>query len=124
MDEITETLFQVIFAPFMACVAHPWIALLPALGFALIAGSRWSRSTVRVRCGLVFAAFIWIGYAIYEWRMFLWSQTVSNPIRVDLMFVAPIVYLFTIGGTIAAWRAFHSPSPHPPDPNPAVNPQP
>jgi hypothetical protein len=113
MDQITEVLFQIVFAPFLPCVAYPWIALLPASCFALIAALRWSRSTTRVRWGLALAAIAWLGYAIYEWRMFLWSQTVSNPIRVDMLFVAPIVYFFTIVGLIAAWRAFSSPSPRP-----------
>ena len=76
-------------------------AHLRVLNFGLRSGS----ATVARRIALT-AAILWLLYAIYEWRMFLWSQTVSAPIRVDLLLIAPMLYLTTVAGLVASIVGF------------------
>jgi hypothetical protein len=46
-------------------------------------------------------------YLIYETRMYFWAKTVHAPIRVDLLIIAPVLYLLTIVGVVSwivGWR--------------------
>jgi len=79
-------------------IERPYLAVFPALIFGLcFFGLRHSSSAAPRRNALA-ASILWLVYAIYEWRMQVWSETVSNPIRVDLMVIAPILYAGTAGG--------------------------
>lgn len=80
-------------------IALPPIALAPAIVFAI---AYW-RARPRAPWLLLCATIVWMLYTIYEVYIFRWSQTVTAPIRVDLMLVAPILYAVTVAGLIA-WR--------------------
>jgi hypothetical protein len=85
-------------APIGIFLEHPGLALVPALVF-LAAFAVLHRGGRRRGLGLVLAAAIsWAGYAVYESYMHRWSLTVSAPIRVDLVFVVPALWLLTAGG--------------------------
>ena len=57
--------------------------------------------------GALIAGIAWLMYAIYETRMYFWAKTVHAPIRVDLLIIAPLLYLLSIVGVvswIASWK--------------------
>ncbi len=35
---------------------------------------------------------LWLCDGVYEYQMHLWAQTVTGPIRIDLLLVAPFLY--------------------------------
>jgi hypothetical protein len=97
---------KTLYYPINWFIERPYLALLPVLIFAFCYfGPRSSSATVARRIALT-AAILWLLYAIYEWRMFLWSQTVSAPIRVDLLLIAPMLYLTTVAGLVASIVGF------------------
>ena len=98
---------KIIYYPINWFVERPYLAILPVLvfGFCYL-GLRSGSAKVARRIALM-AAILWLLYAIYEWRMFLWSQAVSAPIRVDLLLIAPILYLTTVAGLVASIVGFH-----------------
>jgi hypothetical protein len=87
-------------------IERPYLAILPVLifGFCYL-GLRSGSAKIARRTALT-AAILWLLYAIYEWRMFLWSRTVSAPIRVDLLLIAPVLYLTTVAGVVASIVGF------------------
>ena len=97
---------KTLYYPINWFVERPYLALLPVLifGFCYF-GLRSGCATVARRIALT-AAILWLLYAIYEWRMFLWSETVSAPIRVDLLLIAPMLYLTTVAGLVASIVGF------------------
>lgn len=103
---VFESILQAIFAPIALCMEHPWLALVPACFFSGISLARWRSVPPRRRRALVVASLIWFAYAIYEWRMSLWAETVIVPIRVDLLLVAPALYFATVAGLVALRESF------------------
>jgi hypothetical protein len=97
---------KTLYYPINWFIERPYLAILPVLifGFCYF-GLRSGSARVARRITLT-VAILWLLYAIYEWRMFLWSQTVSAPIRVDLLLIAPLLYLITISGLIACIVGF------------------
>jgi len=51
--------------------------------------------------GALIAGIAWLIYAIYETRMYFWAKTVHAPIRVDLLIIAPVLYLLSIVGVVS-----------------------
>lgn len=88
------------YAPMRLLIDHPYLALAPALLFA--AAYRATRPAAPRF--LLIAAVIWALYAAYETYMFHWSKTVVAPIRVDLILLAPVLYLITAAGLVVWWR--------------------
>ena len=86
---------ELLFAPFVAFVAVPLLALLPALGL----GARRRRLTGEVgalRRHLTTAGVAaWLVYTVYECGVWIWSQSVIAPIRIDLFVIAPFLYLLS-----------------------------
>jgi hypothetical protein len=95
-----------IYYPINWFIERPYLAILPVLifGFCYL-GLRSGSAKVARRIALT-AAIVWLLYAIYEWQMFLWSQTVSAPIRLDLLLIAPMLYLTTLAGLVACFVGF------------------
>jgi hypothetical protein len=89
------------YAPMRLLLERPYLALVPALLFWL--GYR----AVRPRAPrlLLAVAVLWALYAAYETYMFFWSKTVTAPIRVDLLLLAPVLYIATGVGLVAWWLA-------------------
>jgi hypothetical protein len=80
--------------PFL--VAAPWLALIPALAFALLARGR--------RSGMV-AAGAWLCYAAYEFAMQRrWLCTGECNIRVDLLLLHPLLLLGSAVAIVALLR--------------------
>jgi hypothetical protein len=97
---------KMVYYPINWFVERPYLAIFPVLifGFCYF-GLRSGAAKVARRIALT-AAILWLLYAIYEWRMFLWSQTVSAPIRIDLLLIAPVLYLITAVGLVASILGF------------------
>jgi len=92
-------LVTVFYSPMILLIALPYLALVPALLFG-----RAYRASGRPRAkGALVAAILWALYGLYEGYMFFWSRTVVAPIRVDLLLLAPVLYLATATG-ILSWR--------------------
>ena len=109
-------LFSVLLRPISCFVDRPWLALLPAGVF--IGTWVWLRSPLRgryhgVQMLLWLAAAAWLLYAVYEWRMDQWGRTVTAPIRMDMLLVAPVLEFVSLVGLIASWRGFRVTSHHP-----------
>ena len=97
---------KMLYYPINWFIERPYLAILPVLifGFCYF-GLRSKSATVARRIALT-AAILWLLYAIYEWRMLLWSRTVSAPIRVDLLLIAPVLCLTTVAGLVASIVGF------------------
>ena len=97
---------KTVYYPINWLIERPYLAILPGLifGFCYL-GLRSGSAKIARRTALT-AAILWLLYAIYEWRMFLWSRTVSAPIRVDLLLIAPALYLTTVAGLVASIVGF------------------
>ena len=66
------------------------------------------RSPRRRSLGLAIVAALpalaWTAYAVYEWRMNLWSASVVAPIRVDLLVMIPLLIGISLLGVAAMAR--------------------
>jgi hypothetical protein len=93
------------YAPMRAIVARPLLALAPALVF----GAAFYELRGRDGAGLLLlAALFWAVYAAYETYAFHWAKTVTAPIRIDLLFLTPILYAMLAAGLLGWWRALRS----------------
>ncbi len=92
---------ELIFAPFALFAGFPFLAIVPAILFFRL----WWKA--RGRAGspviLLFGVLPWLSYTAYEAAMWSWSRSVIAPIRVDLLLVAPALYLLTAVAVFAAW---------------------
>lgn len=110
--------------PLGLIVNYPLLALLPAAVFLayyfvrrLAAEEPEARRQVRWS---LFTGLAWFLYTFYELVMNEWSNTVSVPIRVDLVLVGPFLFLLTavaLGMAISFERGLRGVRP-PPIPNP------
>lgn len=93
------------YLPFVLMMAFPGAALVPGvLLLALFLRRRQAVTGQRRRlAGVAVAA--WLAYGIYETGMYFWMQTVIAPIRVDLLFIAPVLYLLAVGALLALLTA-------------------
>ena len=101
---------ELLFYPFAVLIAIPGGGLLPAplLFFAFF---RCKQRLGGFNRGLVlFSTLAWFGYGIYETRMYFWMQTVSAPIRVDLLLIAPILSALTLWSLIVLVRRRKQPT--------------
>lgn len=97
-------MLEILFLPFVLMLAVPGGALIPGLLFLLVAWRKWTRASRGIRFLLLAVVAAWMAYGIYETIMYFWMQTVIAPIRVDLLLIAPVLYLVTLVGLVAAWR--------------------
>ena len=93
------------YAPMRAVVAQPFLALVPALVFGVAFAAMRGRRGAGL---LLLAAIFWAVYAAYETYAFFWSKTVTAPIRIDLVFLTPVLYATLAVGLLGWWRASRS----------------
>ena len=89
---------------------HDYVLLAFALALLFGAAAVWCRRLAAVDPGLRWntwklagCALVWAGYAVYELAMSRWERTVVAPIRVDLLLLAPVLYVVTGNGLFALW---------------------
>lgn len=101
-------MLEILFLPFVLMMAVPGGAVVPGALFLLVTWKRWARASRGVRFLLLAVVAVWMVYGIYETIMYFWMRTVIAPIRVDLLLIAPVLYLVTLVGLVSAWRAGRS----------------
>src|SRR3989304_8310599 len=103
-----DKLLTIFFFPIALMVGYPLLALVAAgsfLGFYFWLRKREeSPNLKKAFFRVLLGGLVWLVFAIYEYRMYLWSKTVVAPIRVDLLLITPILYLFTLAGILSRWR--------------------
>ncbi len=103
-----DKLITLFFFPIALMVGYPFLAFVPAGSF--LSFYFWQRNrgesahSKKAFFRVLLCGLAWLVFAIYEYRMYYWSKTVVAPIRVDLLLITPILYLFTIAGFLAIWR--------------------
>ena len=101
-----ELLLRLLLMPMGLLHDYPFVAVIPAIAFAFLALA-FARGT-RAFPILIVAALAWAAYLPYELHMHEWEKTVSGPIRVDLLLIAPVLYVLALLVTIATVRAFRA----------------
>ncbi|MBI4056306.1 MAG: hypothetical protein HY399_02025 [Elusimicrobia bacterium] len=91
--------------PLVLFLYFPPLAFVPAaifmwLRFRLRKGTSNPPKTIWIGAATV----VWTLYGIYETKMYFWSQKVIAPIRLDLGFIAPVLYFLTITGIISYFK--------------------
>lgn len=98
-------MLEILFLPIALMASLPGAALLPGALFLILYFRRRKVLSGIRRATIILTAILWTVYGIYETYMYFWMQTVIAPIRVDLLLIAPVLYLATIIGAIAAMRS-------------------
>jgi len=75
-------------------------AIIPAVIFAGLYIKKRNRISKLGQIITIAVTLVWTIYGIYETGMYFWMKKVIAPIRVDLLLIAPILYLVTIVGII------------------------
>ncbi len=82
---------ELIYTPFILFMIAPWAALVPAALFAAagmwMAPGRWSRWAAYA------TAALWLLYALYEIGLNVFDLLGGEPIRVDLLVIAPALWI-------------------------------
>ena len=97
---------EILLYPMNLFIEHPYLALLPAFAFGAVYASLYRKRGAGPRRFVLLTAVVWVLYAIYEWRMSIWARTVTAPIRVDLLLIAPVLYFVTLIGLLASVTGF------------------
>ena len=93
----------------MLLIAHPWLALVPAIAFAVVAARGGRRRAWLTACA-------WALYAAYEWAMHERVLCTGEcNIRVDLLLLYPLLLALSAA---AVWAAVRGPRRSPPAPHP------
>jgi len=75
-------------------IAWPWLALVPAAGFAAL----YLRSAQRASA---VAALAWLAYAVYEYGMLRrWLCSGECNIRVDLLLLYPVLLVLSLTAAV------------------------
>lgn len=96
---------EILFFPFFAFITVPPLALVPAVLFGLCFRRHRPCLTRAAAIWVLATALSWLAYTAYESAVWVWSQDVINPIRVDLLLIAPALYLFSLLAVLACWKA-------------------
>lgn len=92
---------DLLFGPVVVLHDRPVLAFVPALAFLLLAVAIRPRAR-RPSIVLSAAAVVWMLSGVYEMAMHEWEKTVVAPIRVDLLLLAPVLWLVTIAAVVMA----------------------
>ncbi len=98
------TVLQILFYPFQFFMASPALILLPALFFWLLylfCGARPFKFDTLRPVPLFLAAILWTQYALWEFHEWWTLESRIVPIRVDLLFMVPTLYLISVAGIIS-----------------------
>ena len=97
-------MLDILFSPFLVFQRMPVTALLPAALMLLAMVKASGTRATQPRRLVLFSSFLWIAYACWEYRVSLWAETVTAPIRVDLLLIYPLLIIFTLYAIFALWR--------------------
>lgn len=103
---------ELFYAPMRLVLSQPAAPFLLAglfagLQVALLVARREGFRMVLWRRPVLFAAAIWVVYGLYELQV---QATMPDAnIRIDLLVLAPILYVFTALAVWWIWREFHRP---------------
>jgi hypothetical protein len=88
----------VLYAPIPWFIEQPWLAFIPALVFVAALGhlQMLGRRAIATWIGTVAAAGIWGTYGVYEWCI-----PPDANIRVDLLIIAPILWVVSVIGIVS-----------------------
>lgn len=97
---------EILFLPFQIFQMVPALALLPALAMAVLLLSGRHKNTQRPTRIAVSCIVLWIAYALWEYRVQIWAETETAPIRVDLLLIGPLLIINTLWSCIVLvrWR--------------------
>ena len=95
---------EIIYLPFLALIAIPPLALVPATVFGFCFRRHRQHLAHSGRRLIAAATLAWLLYALYESVMWIWSRDVIAPIRVDLLVIAPSLYVLSLLGARACLR--------------------
>ena len=91
-----ESFFMdIIYQPFVIFIYNPWLALIPA-GLLAALGIIAARSFSTARRLIWIATAMWATYAVYEIVLYISDYSGAEAIRIDLLLIAPILWLLTI----------------------------
>lgn len=96
---------EILYLPFIALIAVPPLALAPSVLLGACFRRHRPRLTRSGAAWVVAGALSWFVYTIYECAVWVWSQGVIAPIRVDLLIIAPLLYVLSFLGFRACWQA-------------------
>lgn len=94
-------ILKLFFLPTGIISDYPALGLVPTLLFA-VAGFCYRRRGFGMVLLIVFAAIAWGCFTAYSFRMREWEKTVVAPIRIDLLLLAPVLYIVTLAGVVQA----------------------
>lgn len=77
--------------PQLGTFEDTWLAVGAGMMFAAFLLSRLARARTQSIGILALLLLLWGGYAVYEWRMQMWSRAVIAPIRIDLALIVPVL---------------------------------
>ncbi len=100
----TGLVMDILLGPVVAIHDRPVLAFLPAAVFALLAWRMRGRGRLP-SLALAAASVLWMAFGVYETWMHEWEKTVTAPIRVDLLLLAPVLWIVTMIGIVAAVRS-------------------
>jgi hypothetical protein len=95
---------EVLFLPFQVFQLFPVLAIVPALLMTVPLMVNRKAISAGPRKTVLFSSGLWLLYALWEYRVQIWAETETAPIRVDLLFIAPILLMVTTWSCIALWR--------------------
>ena len=101
-----------LFSPVRRLHDAPALAFAPAVIFlALAVLARREPAHRPARLWSTVAAGAWAAYGVYEMRMQAWERSVAGPVRVDLLFIGPMLYLASAAALVAwvRWRVSRRP---------------
>ena len=94
---------EILFLPFQIFILFPPLAFVVAGVFlALFLNARKKLKSVNFL--LLITVIVWFVYGLWELYMHYWSKTVVAPIRVDLLLIAPLLYLISVLGLVSYYR--------------------
>jgi hypothetical protein len=98
---------EYLFAPFAIFQLVPAFALVPAavLGWLQYRAAKQQPGSKPQYLGFI-TSLLWLAYAVWEWRVKIWAETVTAPIRVDLLLIYPLLIILTSWSLFAIWRRF------------------
>ena len=98
--KVASPVLDILLGPVVAIHDRPVLAFLPAAAFALLSWRMRGRGRFPF-AALAAASALWTLFGIYETAMHEWEKTVTAPIRVDLVLLAPVLWIVTMIGIIA-----------------------
>lgn len=100
-------MFDILYLPWSIFLFCPYAAFVPALIF-LSWYFKFARKALKHtlwKNAVLITGVLWVLYGIYEIRMYFWSKTVVAPIRVDLLFICPVMAMMSFIGIVACFKA-------------------